>query len=276
MNIFQRIIKLVKQFLIFFIDLYRTRRIILSLAKQDFTQRYLGNYFGILWAFAGPMINVLIMWFVFQVGFRSNHVENVPFILWLITGMFPWFFFSESIVSGTSAIVDKPFLVKKILFRVSTLPVIKLIVASFLHSFFILVLFAMFSLHGFFPKIINLQVIYYGFAAFFFCLGISWATSAIVIFFKDLGQVIGILLQFGFWLTPIFWHIQIVPPKYLFWIKMNPAFYIIQGYRDSFIYNVWFWEKPFLSLYFWGVTLFIIIFGAFIFRRLRPHFADVL
>ncbi len=271
-----RISDLFHQFLSFFVSLYQSKRIILSLAKQDFTQRFLGNYFGILWAFAGPLITVLIMWFVFQVGFRTGHVENFPFILWLVTGMFPWFFLTESISSGTGAVIDKPYLVKKVLFRVSTLPVIKLLVAAFLHSFFILILFSMFALYGYYPKLHNLQVLYYAFATIFFTLGLSWATSAIVIFFRDLSQIISIFIQFGFWLTPIFWSIKMVPEKYLFLIQLNPAYYIVEGYRDSFLYGVWFWEKPVLTLYYWSFSILLFILGAFIFRRLRPHFADVL
>jgi lipopolysaccharide transport system permease protein/teichoic acid transport system permease protein len=216
------------------------------------------------------------MWFVFQVGFKAGYVGDFPFIIWLMAGMFPWNYLSDSISSGTGAIIDKPFLVKKVLFRVSTLPVIKLLVASFLHIVFIAFLMVMLAIYGYMPQISNIQIVYYSIAASIFCLGLSWATSSIVIFFRDLGQIIGIVLQFGFWLTPIFWPTKMVPEKYLFFIKLNPAYYIVEGYRDAFLYGTWFWQKPVLTLYFWIVTLCIFLLGAFIFRKLRPHFADVL
>lgn len=276
MTLIKRALRLVLQFLQFFIDLYKNKRLIISLAKQDFIQRFLGNYFGVVWAFVGPLISVLIMWFVFQVGFRSRQIESFPFILWLIAGMFPWFFFTEAISSGTNAILDKPFLVKKVVFRVSTLPVIKILVAAFLHLFFVIILFMMFTYYGYYPKLINLQILYYSLATFLYTLGLSWATSSMVIFFKDINQIISILIQFGFWLTPIFWSTKLVPPEYMFLIKLNPAYYIIEGYRDSLLYGVWFWEKPGLTIYFWSITFIVIVIGAMIFRRLRPHFADVL
>lgn len=260
----------------FFIDIFKNKNLLLSLALQDFKQRYLGNYLGIVWAFAGPFMTVLILFFVFQVGFRSSPSEGIPFILWLVSGMFPWSFLSESISSGSNSIIDKPYLVKKIVFRVSTLPVIKLITAFFIHSFFLSVLFILLMAYGYYPKIIWIQIFYYLFATLILALGISWITSSIVVFVKDISQIISILLQFGFWLTPIFWSDKIMPSNYLTLLKLNPAYYIVQGYRDSLLFNVWFWEKPYITFYFWIVTISIFLLGAFIFKRLRPHFADVL
>lgn len=260
----------------FLIDVFKNKNLLLSLAVQDFKQRYLGNYLGIVWAFAGPFMTVLILFFVFQVGFRSSPSEGIPFILWLVSGMFPWSFLSESISSGSNSIIDKPYLVKKIVFKVSTLPVIKLITALFIHSFFLSVLLVLLMAYGYYPKIIWIQTLYYLFATLVLALGISWITSSIIVFVKDISQIISIFLQFGFWLTPIFWSDKIMPGNYLLLLKLNPAYYIVQGYRDSLLFNVWFWEKPYITLYFWAVTISIFLFGAFIFRRLRPHFADVL
>ena len=237
----------------FFWDVFKNKSLLLSLSIQDFKQRYLGNYFGIVWAFIGPLITVLILFFVFQVGFRSAPEEGIPFVIWLVSGMFPWFFISESISSGSSSII-----------------------ALFIHAFFLLILVLLLIGYGFYPKLIWIQIFYYLFATLILVLGISWATSSLVVFVKDTGQIINILLQFGFWLTPIIWSNRMMPPRYLLYLKLNPAYYIVQGYRDSVLYNVWFWEKPLLTLYFWVITFLILLLGAFLFKRLRPHFADVL
>jgi lipopolysaccharide transport system permease protein/teichoic acid transport system permease protein len=93
---------------------------------------------------------------------------------------------------------------------------------------------------------------------------------------RDIGQVIRVINRIGFWFTPIFWQIDIFPTKFHFFIKLNPVYYLVTGYRDSLFYKIWFWESPKLTLYFWGLTLAIFAFGAIVFRRLRPHFADVL
>ncbi|NPA82501.1 MAG: ABC transporter permease, partial [Epsilonproteobacteria bacterium] len=99
---------------------------------------------------------------------------------------------------------------------------------------------------------------------------------SLIIFFKDMGEIVTMLLQFGFWMTPIFWSIDIVPKEYQFFLKLNPMYYIVEGYRDTFIHKVWFWQHPYLTLYFWIIALSVFAGGAIIFRKLRPHFADVL
>ena len=192
------------------------------------------------WAFIQPSATILIFWFVFQVGFKSQDIDNVPFILWLISGMIPWFFFAESLSNGTNSILTNSFLVKKIVFPFSLLPIVPLLSALIIHIFFIFFMFCMFSYYGYMPTLYSLQIFYYLFASFILLLGFSWLTSSIIVFFKDIGQIVSMVLQFGFWLTPIFWSIKMVPEKYIWIIKLNPMVYIIDGYRNSMIYNKWF------------------------------------
>lgn len=267
---------MVKPFLYFLRDLYCSRALIWQLTARDFKSRYLGSYLGLFWAFVQPTVTILIFWFVFQVGFKAAPVDNFPFILWLITGIIPWFFISDCISTGTNSIVENSYLVKKVVFRVSMLPIVKMQSALIIHAFFVLVIFIFFIAYKIYPTIHAVQVIYYSFAMIIMLLGLSWLTSALVIFLKDVGQLVSMFLQFGFWLTPIFWSIGIIPPKYQFYLKLNPIFYVIQGYRDCFINRVWFWEHAQYSLYYWSVAGVIFVAGAVVFTRLRPHFADVL
>lgn len=81
----------------YFEDLFKFRKLIYSLSLDDFKVKYAGSYFGIVWAFIKPIVTILVFWFVFQVGFRNAPVSNVPYILWLIPAVIPWFFFVEAI-----------------------------------------------------------------------------------------------------------------------------------------------------------------------------------
>ena len=264
-------------FMLFVRDLLLRRNMIIELAKQDFRSKYLGSYLGILWAFIHPTIYVSILWVVFQVGFKSQPAGNVPFVLWMLCGIIPWFFFSESLSSASNSILDNAFLLKKVNFSVGMLPIVKILSALVLHAFFILVIFIMFLVYKTPVTLHCLQVFYYLFCSIVLLLGLSWITSSVIIFFRDMGQIVGMMLQFLFWMTPIFWSAKILPAKYLNMVKLNPVYYIIEGYRESFIYHIWFWEGHYeLTAYFWAVTGFIFISGAVVFRRLRPHFADVL
>lgn len=252
------------------------KELILKLAKRDLQERYLGSYLGIIWAFVHPVAMLLVLWIVVEAGFKSRPVNNFPFILWLMTAMVPWFFFADSWASATNVIIQHSYLVKNVVFRVSILPVVKILSALFIHLFFIIILFILYLFYGYFPKIYNIQIIYYLFAMIILLLGLSWISSSVQVFFKDMNQIIALIIQIGFWGTPIFWSLELLPEKYHIFFKLNPVFYIIQGYRNSFIYGVWFWEDQFLTIYFWSVAVFIFISGALLFRRLRPRFADVL
>lgn len=257
-------------------SLYKDRNLILQLAKNDFKVKYLGSYLGMFWAFVNPVILILIYWFVFQIGFRSMPVGDVPFILWLVAGIVPWFFISEAVAVGTNSILDNSYLVKKVVFRVSLLPIIKMLSTLFIHIIFLIIVIILFLVYGYEFNIYYLQVFYFLFSTIILVYGISLITSSLAIFSKDVGQIVSVILQFGFWLTPIFWSFAIVPTNIQFWFKLNPVYYLVEGYRNTLIYKRWFWEDPLLTIYFWFVTLFILVVGIWLFKKLRPHFSDVL
>ena len=157
-----------------------------KLAKNDFKTRYAGSYLGIVWAFIQPVITILVYWFVFSVGFRSGTGDlGVPFVLYLVAGIVPWFFFQDALIGGTNSMLEYNYLVKKVVFNISVLPVVKIISAMFVHVFFVLFTIILYAAYGRMPDIYYLQLIYYTGCVFILVLGLSYATSAIVIFFRD-------------------------------------------------------------------------------------------
>lgn len=264
------------EFLDFGRDLFRSRRIILTLAANDFRNRYLGSYIGLAWAVIHPVATVFVLVTVFSLAFDAAPIDNVPFALWLVAGFIPWLYFAEVWSGATSSIADYSYLVKKVVFRVSMLPVIKLVSALPIHIFLLIFTTFAFIVLGHPPGWHSLQVLYYSSALLVFLLGLSWTTSSLYVFLKDTNQFIAVILQFGFWLTPLVWPLHAVPEKYRTFVQINPLCYIVGGYRDALIGTTWFWEKPFSTLYFWSVTAVMIVIGALLFARLRPHFADVL
>jgi ABC-type polysaccharide/polyol phosphate export permease len=257
--------------------LQKNRMLLVVLIKNDFKKQYLGSYLGLAWAYIQPLIFMLVIWTVFEFGFRTGPTaKGVPFFLWLLAGMVPWFFFSDAIRTGTDAVKSNAFLVKKVAFRVSILPLVNIGSSFLIHLGLVLFLVIALLFHGFWPTLYWLQLPFYAALTILFAMGLSWLTSAIRVFVKDIGSVIAVLLQIGFWLTPIFWSLDLVPQKYHYLIQLNPAYYIVDGYRSSLISQVWFWEKPTWSLYYLAITGFMLILGALVFKRLRPHFGDVL
>lgn len=257
-------------------ELKGNKILIWNLAKNDFKTKYAGSYFGVVWAFIQPVVTVLVYWFVFQVGFRSAPIEDFPYVLWLVSGLVPWFFFSDSILNATNSMLEYSYLVKKVVFKISILPIVKIISALFVHLFFIAFTLIIFAFYGYLPDLYTFQIVYYTLCIFAFVLALSYATCSIVIFFRDFGQIINIVLQVGVWMTPIMWTYKMISPQNQWILKLNPMYYIVEGYRDSLINKVWFWERFNQTICFWILTGAIFVGGAIIFKRLKVHFADVL
>ncbi|WP_410512542.1 ABC transporter permease [Paenibacillus sp. BR2-3] len=274
--IFMIFVKLRSDIRYLFQELYYNKKMLYFLSVNDFKTKYTGSYLGAIWAFVQPVITVLIYWFVFEVGFKSGSIHSVPFILWLVAGIVPWFFFAEAWGSATSSLMEYSYLVKKIVFQIRLLPLVKITSAFFVHLFFIVLTFFIFFLYGISPSLHALQVVYYTICTICFVFSLSLISSALVVFFKDLGQIISLILQFGMWLTPILWSSSMLPASYRWILKVNPAYYIVEGYRDALINKVWFWERYNQSIYFWLLTAVLFIVGITIMKRMKPHFADVL
>ncbi|MCR5715650.1 MAG: ABC transporter permease [Lachnospiraceae bacterium] len=265
------------------VELYENRQLIWRLARNDFKKRYAGSYLGMVWALAQPVVTVVMYWFVFDnfFGQKAQLVSygiEMPYVLYLTAGLVPWFYFTEAWQNGTTALLEYNYLVKQVVFKISILPIIKIVAATFVHLFFVVVMLAVAAMYGVYPTIYTIQIIYFSACMFFFILGLSYATCALVIFFRDLTQIIAIFLQVGMWATPILWNITMLDdkPVLLRIIKLNPLVYIVNGYRSALVEQTWFFEDFYSTIYFWIVTVAIFGLGALIFKRLKPQFADVL
>ncbi|MBQ8261888.1 MAG: ABC transporter permease [Lachnospiraceae bacterium] len=264
-------------------ELYQNRKLIWKLAKNDFKTRYAGSYMGMIWAMVQPVVTIALYYFVFEVVFqnRSQLLANgieAPYVLWLTAGLVPWFYFSEAIMQGTQALLEYNYLVKKVVFKISILPIIKIIAATFIHVFFTMVMLLIYFLYGYEPDWYLLQIPYYSLCMFVFVLALSYTTCAIVVFFRDLSQIINILLQVGMWATPILWDISLLSELqgYQIIFKINPVFYVVNGFRSAMFEKTWFWQDFYSTMYFWIVTAVFFGIGALIFKRLKVHFADVM
>jgi len=260
-------------------ELWQNRHLIWKLSKNDFKKRYAGSYLGAVWAMVQPVVTVLMYYVVFDVimGQKVQMTDSdVPYVLFLTAGLVPWFYFSESLNYGTNALLEYNYLVKKVVFKISILPIIKIIAATFIHVFFAMVLLVIACLFGYYPSLYTLQLVYYSFCMFVFVLGLSYSTCAIMVFFKDIAQIISILLQIGMWATPILWDVNSVSPTMQMIIKINPLVYIVNGYRSAIFEKTWFFEDFYSTMYFWIFTVAIFGIGALIFKRLKVHFADVM
>lgn len=246
------------------------------MAKREVKSRYVGSFLGFLWTFVHPVVMVTVFWIVFSYGFRARPVQNVPFVVWLSAGMAVWFVFADTFNGSAAAVVENANLIKKTLFPSQILPVVKIVSGYIAHGVFLLVLLGLITFQKMAFSLYFLQSLYYLFCMTILVLGLGWTVSALNVFIRDVGQIVNVVIQVGFWVTPVFWNINVMPHGMKNIFKLNPMFYIVQGYRESFIYFFPFWRHPYQTAYFWCVTLCILFVGATTFRKLKPQFADVL
>ena len=104
------------------------RYLIVSMAKREIAEQYVGSFLGFVWTFIKPLVMICVFWFVFSIGFKSKPMGDVPFVVWLAAGMAPWFCFADIVTSSAGAVVGNAHLVKKTLFPSQILPVIKIFI----------------------------------------------------------------------------------------------------------------------------------------------------
>ncbi|MES0489103.1 MAG: ABC transporter permease [Leptospirales bacterium] len=271
-------IKWYKAPLFFLVSIWKERTRITYMVKADIKNQYIQSYMGIFWAFFKPVLMTVVISVVFSLGLRgAGRVVSgdQPFIVYFLAGYVSWIFFSGMITASVTSISSYGFLIKKVDFPLFILPVVKMGSLFFVHLALVSVLLFTIYLNGVQMHWYWIQIFYYMFCAIIFLIGLSWTLASATIFIPDLNQAVPVIIQLMFWTTPIFWELSRFPDWAKIIIKMNPAYYIVSGYRDSLIYQTGFWEHTYLSLYFWTITVVFLFIGAITYRNTRPHFAEV-
>jgi len=272
--------KLVRQFFLEGIDflnqIYLNRRIILELTKRDFKTKYTQNYFGLLWAVLEPLAMMVALWLVFSSVLKpTGNIGDIPYPLYLISGLIAYDFFNKSLNNAMRSVKAFSFLIKQVNFRIAILPFIPIMSELVIQMINLGIVMVFCIISGIYPSLYWLQVFYFLFATCILLIGITWITSSILPFFPDLQYIITISMRLLFFVTPIFWSSSSVPEKYLIILKFNPLFYLVEGYRNSLIYKIPFWDDLPGTIIFWSASVVFLLLGILIFKRLRPHFADV-
>ncbi len=269
------IIQFLKEVIDFFFQLYLNRNLIRTLSWRDFEKRYIRNFFGLLWAILDPLAFVVILYVVFGARYGNTTPGSVPFVAYLLTGYIAFDLFSVGLPGVTNSINENSFLLKKINFRVAILPIVAMLSDLMIHGIVLLVCIVVLMFNKVYPDFYWVQLVYYIFSLSVFLISLGWFTSSVSLFFPDIRNIINIITRIMFFLTPIFWKMEGVTINAQHLLKLNPLYYIVNGYRDSLLTHQGFWTHPMLTLYFWLLCLIAIVTGVIVFKKLRPHFADV-
>ena len=159
----------------------------------------------------------------------------------------------------TPSLAEYSYLVKKVLFNIDILPLTR-IVSCFLVQIFLAVFTVIFfACFGYYPDVYYLQLPYYMLYMMVLLTGIGYCTAALYPFFRDLLQIVNIVMQVIFWLTPIVWNFNIMSETIRRILVLNPFYYVVAGYRDAFVYKAFFWENWKTGIYYWAVALIFLL-----------------
>ncbi len=248
-----------------------------ELIRQDLRLRYAASFLGAAWSILLPLVTLLVFWFVFALGFRNPPVRDVPYLLWFAAGYVPWLGFQEAVSQGVGTLRDYSFLIRKIPFPVGLLPVVRLLSSGLLHLFFIFILFLLMILYGFPVHPDVFLFCYYEAALLSLEAGLVFLLSAVAVRVPDIASAAGILLQVGFWVTPVLWDYEgITDPGIRLLLSLNPMEYIVQGCRSCLFSDLAVCPDPLKTLWFWSLTGLLFFGGILVFEEGRRTFADEL
>lgn len=245
--------------------------LIIALTQKELKVRYKRSFLGYLWSIANPLALALVFFVAFKVIMRIQ-IEN--YTLFLISGLFPWQWFSNSVNSSVMVFVNNASLLKKVNFGREVL-VIATVLNDMFHFIVSIPVIAAFVLfYGLTPHIswlygIPLLLIF----QFLITFGMSLAFSSINLFFRDLERLIMIFTTLLFYFTPIFYSEEMIPQRLRFLLMLNPLSGLTISWRNLFMKGV---INPFNLLILFACSVLIMIVGYIIFKRLRWRFAEVL
>ena len=252
--------------------------IIFRVARYESRASYQGHYLGLFWEFLNPIIQIGTYFVVFGLGVRrGSSVNGVPFIAWMLVGITVWFFINKSVLDCSNSIHRKIGMVSKMKFPVSTLPAIT--VTGLLKTFWAMLGASIITLLVFqiWPTIYWLQFFYYFFALIVFLYFFGLLAATLTILIRDFHFLLQSTMRLLFYFSgPILVIEDLFSGRLLRLLELNPFYYLISGFRSTFLSQGLFWGRGSQSLFFWSLTLTIALLASHLHLKFRSKFVDLI
>ncbi len=257
--------------------LYRGRYIIRTMLIKEIKARYAGSALGLFWVVATPLYQILLYTLLFGVVLKVRFGEEggtTSFVIYLLAGLIPWIFFSEATTRGISTFLDYAHIIKKVNFPMEV-TVITTVLSSMFTFFIYMVFYAVVLLVlGVFKPVSLLYILLPLTIQVVLTVGLSYGLGSIAVFFRDVIQIVNMVLHLLFFLTPIMYPISIIPDGLRWLFRLNPFYFIIEGYRKALVQGA----MQELTMFIYPALLAIAVFlaGSYIFNRTRDAIKDTL
>ncbi len=261
-------------FLDFLRNVYQNSYMIRSMVIRDIRARYIGSFLGVFWSVIHPLTQLIIYYFIFSVVLKIRlgpEYGGTNFAIWMVAGLLPWMLFAEVVNRSPGAVLEQSSLITKMVFPSEILPLAHLAAAMINHLIGVVIFIGFLLVLGY-GSLKILLILPYLLAIGIFALGISWILSALNVFLRDIGQVIGMFMNVWFFLTPIVYPRELIPESFQGLYGLNPMLQAVEGYRAALLGKTDIAGFSYLLLF--GLATFVL--GGLIFRKLKPAFADVL
>lgn len=259
---------------------YKSLYLIRRLSMFEVKSNNNNNYLGMAWEIIKPMILISIYWFVFGIGIRGGgDVGDIPFLPWLLSGIVVWFFFHSALNDGSKAIYKRVKMISKMNFPMSVIPTYVILSRFYSHLALLAIIFIILQFFGFTASVYLLQLPYYVFATVALLVVVCLLTSTLTTVVRDIQMFISSTMRMLLYLSPILWApatADFGKYDYLLQIlKLNPLYYIVEGYRSSLLGTEWYFvEHAQYTLYFWLVVAFFLVFGSVVHMKFRTRFIE--
>ncbi len=253
-------------------EIINYRDMVWSLVKRDLRGRYKGSFFGFLWNFINPLCQIVVYIIVFSNIFR-NDIDK--YYVFLVVGMMPWNFFSESLGQGSGCIVHQADMTKKIYFPREVLP-LSTVTSRFVNmclTFIVMFIIIAVSGIGFSLNALKwLPIIMLG--EYLIALGLTTLLSAITVYFRDIEHITGVILMAWIWATPIMYNANSIDGWVSEALRFNPMAYVIHAYQSILYYKTAPDMVDLVVIFFFAI--YALVLGEAVFYRLEGGFAEEL
>lgn len=257
------------------VGLWTNRRLVSSLARQHLRRLHAGTAAGVAWSLITPLVPLLIFTAVFSLGLRLP-LGGAPYILGFAAAYVPWTLMSTAVTGAVGSIVDHRYLVKRVRFPLQIISASSIVVQSLPHAILLALTIAAAFSSGYArgPELLFLAY-FYGCAAVL-VLGLGLMLSALAVVVRDVQQLVGAFLNVWFWVTPVAWAADALPPDGRALLALNPAAYVVSGYRYALMPGAFPAPTASDAIAFWTIAVGFLLLGVATFRRLRSEFWECL
>lgn len=253
------------------------RSLLFQLVQRDFERRYVGSIGGWLWGLVQPLILLLSWTFLFHWCLKQPVPKGAGtdnYTVYLFTGYLPWMLFQETLTRASTSLVENSNLITKTVFPSEIIPVSVFLSSLVNHALTFLIAAAAVLAFGGDLSPYLLFLPFYVVLLGLFSIGLAWMVASFQVYLRDTAQVVGVLLTFWFWITPIFITLEQIPERLRFLLRLNPLSFLVHAYRDRILTQRLPELGELAQLAAWAAIVFIV--GGLTFKQLKKGFADVL